>query len=157
MSPLSARIAMALQNPAMGGGLQIPNAGLFGGPATLPSGAGPVDPPILTGDPSGAGSVSPHLFPGGGDDHWTPNAEGGVTVQDFGWTQGTLPGGPITGYGYNDPRGINPPTAVPTFWGPSNGAPNVATGVPGGGGNFGVPGGLLPNRVAGHNANYWVF
>jgi hypothetical protein len=155
MSPLSARIAMALQNPAMGGGLQIPNAGLFGGPATLPSGAGPVDPPILTGDPSGAGR-----FPsGGGDDHWTPNAEGGVTVQDFGWTQGTLPGGPITGYGYNDPLGISPPTAVPTFWGPSSGnAPRVATGVLGGGGNFGVPGGQLANRrAAGHSGNYWVF
>lgn len=51
-SPLDSMMLQRSLNtspPILKSGTTFPNAGLFGGPATLPSGAGPVDPPILTG------------------------------------------------------------------------------------------------------------
>lgn len=76
-----------------------------------------------------------------------------------GWGPGMgLPGGPITGFGYNPPTGNAPPTAVPTFWGPSragydpvgrqaSAANGIASGNPY----------TVANKTAGHSGNWWVF
>jgi hypothetical protein len=102
----------------------VPDAGLFGGPANLPSGAGPIDPPILTGgypgntpvptptpgplttrmDPN-MGYISPSIQISGGGPNSSNPTFGGISFGPGGQLQGGVNGPQGTVYGIDPNTG----------------------------------------------------